>query len=191
MKLCVINMLKKTEKYSYISAIALEKGKTYGTTNNAIAKFVLDHNDWDDVENIIKDDPSCYFYVMKLTLKYGYLSKFKLLFDSINFTDTNGYVETLIIACIKYNRFKHLKLIIEKYKKQIDFSYNDNALFKVLCNNMFKEKIYNYLEDIILKYGKETIKKCYNNLHITDMLFNIQYNFLINQLYFKLRLGDE
>ena len=56
---------------------------------------------------------------------------------------------------------------------------------------MFKEKIYNYLENIILKYGKETIKKCYNNLHIVDTLFNIQYNFLINQLDFKLRLGDE
>ena len=46
-------------------------------------------------------------------------------------------------------------------------------------------------EDIILKYGKETIKRCYNNLHITDMLFSIQYNFLINHLDFKLRLGDE
>ncbi len=181
-------MLQKTEKYSYISAIALEKERTFGTTNNAIVKYLVDHNNWDDINHIIKDDPLCYFYTMKLTLKYGYLSKFKLLFDDIDFTNTTGYVEALIINCIKYNRFKQLKIIIEKYKTQINFSYNNNFLFKILSNNMFKEKIYNYLESILLTYAQKEIKECYKNLTITDIMFNVNYNFLINQLDFKLRL---
>ena len=123
-------MISKSEKLSRITEIALEKGKIYGETVNSFAKYAIDHNDWNDVDYLIKDDPLCFFYVMKLCLKYGYLSKFQKYFNIIDFKNTSGYVEYLIICCIRYGRFKQLKLIYEKYKRQIDFSYNEFVLIR-------------------------------------------------------------
>ena len=149
-------MISKGEKLSRITEIALEKGKTYGETVNSFAKYAIDHNDWNDVDCLIKDDPLCFFYVMKLCLKYGYLSKFQKYFNIIDFKNTSGYIEYLIICCIRYGRFKQLKLIYEKYNQQVDFSYNEFAIFKAIANSK-NANIYNYMRNILRNNAKKEI----------------------------------
>ena len=178
-------MISKSEKLSRITEIALEKGKIYGETVNSFAKYAIDHNDWNDVDYLIKDDPLCFFYVMKLCLKYGYLSKFQKYFNIIDFKNTSGYVEYLIICCIRYGRFKQLKLIYEKYKRQIDFSYNEFAIFKAIANSKNAD-IYNYMRNILRNNAKKEINSACeqvinfinSNKHISieNLLMIIEFN---------------
>ena len=162
-------MISKSEKLSRITEIALEKGKIYGETVNSFAKYAIDHNDWNDVDYLIKDDPLCFFYVMKLCLKYGYLSKFQKYFNIIDFKNTSGYIEYLIICCIRYGRFKQLKLIYEKYKRQIDFSYNEFAIFKATANSKSVD-IYKYMRDILKNNAKKEINSACE--HVINYITN-------------------
>lgn len=163
-------MLNKQDKYVKISEIVFEKGKTYGQTLSALAKYSIDHNEWDDVYNIIQNDPKSYLYTMTLCLKYGYLSKFYYLFKHISFKNTTGYVETLLISCIKYKRLKQFKLIFNYYKNQINFTYNNYAIFKI-ANKYYSpnSKMSNFMNQLFCENAKKEIAELYHKYFTSNV----------------------
>lgn len=175
-------MLNPTTKKVYIAELLLEKERDFGITPSALAKFQLDHGDWNSVIDIIQNDPISYFYIMKCCLKYGYLSKFAIFFDNIDFKNTVGYVETLIVCCLRYRRYKQLRTILSKYESQIDINYNEFQILKAASINC-EDSLYKFiLKNVDIKFVKKFYEDKYNmgfyNIILSFTYFNKDLTFL-------------